>query len=129
MRERYAHGEPAKDAVRSGFSMAAPVVTAAALIMISVFAGFVFSHLAMIRPLGFALAFGVLFDAFIIRMTLIPAVMHLLGDKAWYLPKWLDRILPDVDVEGSKLNELLDSEESASDDDYDQDYTKENATV
>ena len=109
--------------------MAAPVVTAAALIMISVFAGFVFSHLAMIRPLGFALAFGVLFDAFIIRMTLIPAVMHLLGDKAWYLPKWLDRILPDVDVEGSKLNELLDSEESTADDDYDQDYTKENATV
>src|SRR5690606_9620974 len=99
MRERFAHGEPAKEAVRSGFSMAAPVVTAAALIMISVFAGFVFSHLAMIRPLGFALAFGVLFDAFIIRMTFIPAVMHLLGDKAWYLPKWLDKILPDVDVE------------------------------
>ncbi|WP_334122467.1 MMPL family transporter [Glutamicibacter sp.] len=129
MRERYAHGERAKDAVRSGFSMAAPVVTAAALIMISVFAGFVFSHLAMIRPLGFALAFGVLFDAFIIRMTLIPAVMHLLGDKAWYLPKWLDKILPDVDVEGSKLNELLDSEESSTDDDFDQDYTKENAPV
>jgi len=129
MRERYAHGERAKDAVRSGFSMAAPVVTAAALIMISVFAGFVFSHLSMIRPLGFALAFGVLFDAFIIRMTLIPAVMHLLGDKAWYLPKWLDKILPDVDVEGSKLNELLDSEESSTDDDFDQDYTKENAPV
>lgn len=129
MRERYAHGERAKDAVRSGFSMAAPVVTAAALIMISVFAGFVFSHLAMIRPLGFALAFGVLFDAFIVRMTLIPAVMHLLGDKAWYLPKWLDRILPDVDVEGSKLNELLDSDESIADDDFDQDYTKENAPV
>ena len=111
MRERFAHGEPAKDAVRSGFSMAAPVVTAAALIMISVFAGFVFSHLSMIRPLGFALAFGVLFDAFVVRMTLIPALMHLLGDKAWYLPKWLDRILPDVDVEGSKLNELLEAED------------------
>src|SRR5699024_7631432 len=61
MRERFVHGESARDAVRSGFSMTAPVVTAAALIMISVFAGFIFSHLAMIRPLGFALAFGVLF--------------------------------------------------------------------
>ncbi|MEG0212329.1 MAG: MMPL family transporter [Glutamicibacter sp.] len=129
MRERYAHGEPAKDAVRSGFSMAAPVVTAAALIMISVFAGFVFSHLAMIRPLGFALAFGVLFDAFIIRMTFIPAVMHLLGDKAWYLPKWLDKILPDVDVEGSKLNDMLDSGESTSADNSSQDQAKENAAV
>ncbi|WP_346922368.1 MMPL family transporter [Glutamicibacter creatinolyticus] len=107
MRERFVHGESARDAVRSGFSMTAPVVTAAALIMISVFAGFIFSHLAMIRPLGFALAFGVLFDAFVVRMTLIPAVMHLLGDKAWYLPKWLDRILPNVDVEGEGLTALL----------------------
>ncbi|MGO2053593.1 MAG: MMPL family transporter [Glutamicibacter sp.] len=108
MREHYAHGLSARDAVRSGFSMAAPVVTAAALIMIAVFAGFIFSHLSMIRPLGFALATGVLFDAFVVRMTLIPAIMHLLGDKAWYLPKWLDKILPDVDVEGAKLNEMLD---------------------
>ncbi|WP_159614414.1 MMPL family transporter [Glutamicibacter sp. JC586] len=129
MRERYAHGEPAKDAVRSGFSMAAPVVTAAALIMISVFAGFMFSHLAMLRPLGFALAFGVLFDAFIIRMTLIPAVMHLLGDKVWYLPKWLGKILPDVDVEGSKLNQMLESEDSGTDDGFDDDYTKERVSV
>lgn len=112
MRERFAHGEPARDAVRSGFSMAAPVVTAAALIMISVFAGFVFSHLTMIRPLGFALAVGVLFDAFVVRMTLIPALMHLLGDKAWYLPKWLDKVLPDVDVEGSKLNAMLEAEDN-----------------
>ncbi|MGP7812768.1 MMPL family transporter [Glutamicibacter soli] len=112
MRERFAHGEHARDAVRSGFSMAAPVVTAAALIMISVFAGFVFSHLSMIRPLGFALAVGVLFDAFVVRMTLIPALMHLLGDKAWYLPKWLDKILPDVDVEGSKLNAMLEAEDN-----------------
>lgn len=129
MRERYAHGERAKDAVRSGFSMAAPVVTAAALIMISVFAGFMFSHLAMLRPLGFALAFGVLFDAFIIRMTLIPAVMHLLGDKAWYLPKWLGKILPDVDVEGSKLNSMFDAEKNGSDQDFVQDGSKENASV
>jgi RND superfamily putative drug exporter len=89
--------------VRSGFSHAAAVVTAAAIIMVSVFAGFIFSHLNMVRPLGFAMAFGVLIDAFVVRMTIVPAVMYLLGEKAWWLPRWLDRILPDVDVEGAKL--------------------------
>ena len=103
MRESFAHGEDARSAVRSGFRHAAPVVTAAALIMASVFAGFVFSHLTMIRAIGFSLAVGVLVDAFVVRMTLTPAVMHLLGRHAWYLPRWLDRVLPDVDVEGAKL--------------------------
>ncbi|MFI8414404.1 MMPL family transporter [Paeniglutamicibacter gangotriensis] len=106
MRESFAHGQPARAAVRSGFAHSAPVVTAAALIMTSVFAGFVFSHLTMIRAIGFALAIGVLFDAFIVRMTLTPALMHLLGRHAWYIPRWLDRILPDVDVEGSKIAAL-----------------------
>ncbi|MEC5190422.1 MULTISPECIES: MMPL family transporter [unclassified Arthrobacter] len=103
MRESYMHGEPAKRAVRSGFSHAAAVVTAAAIIMVSVFSGFIFSHLNMVRPLGFAMAFGVLIDAFVVRMTIVPAVMYLLGEKAWWLPRWLDKILPDVDVEGAKL--------------------------
>ncbi|WP_411733249.1 MMPL family transporter [Paeniglutamicibacter sp.] len=103
MRESFAHGQRARAAVRSGFAHAAPVVTAAALIMTAVFAGFVFSHLTMIRAIGFSLAIGVLFDAFIVRMTLTPAIMHLLGHRAWYIPRWLDRILPDVDVEGSKI--------------------------
>ena len=79
------------------------VVTAAAIIMISVFAGFVFSHDAMIRPIGFGLSFGVLLDAFVVRLLLMPALMHLLGDAAWRLPRWLDRIMPDVDVEGAQL--------------------------
>ncbi|MDR2256394.1 MAG: MMPL family transporter [Arthrobacter sp.] len=103
MREAYAHGADPREAVKAGFRSSAPVVTAAALIMTSVFAGFIFSHLAMIRPIGFALAVGVLADAFVVRMTLTPAVMTLLGKHAWYIPKWLDRILPDVDVEGAKL--------------------------
>ncbi|WP_426998685.1 MMPL family transporter [Pseudarthrobacter sp. N5] len=103
MRESYMHGESAKHAVRTGFSHASAVVTAAAIIMVSVFAGFIFSHLTMVRPLGFAMAFGVLVDAFVVRMTIVPAVMYLLGSKAWWLPKWLDRLLPDVDVEGAKL--------------------------
>ncbi|SEE62295.1 putative drug exporter of the RND superfamily [Arthrobacter alpinus] len=106
MREAYAHGQSAKQAVRTGFKHAAPVVTAAAIIMISVFSGFIFSHLTMVRPLGFALAFGVLVDAFVVRMTIVPAAMHLLGKSAWWIPKWLDKILPDVDVEGAKLASL-----------------------
>ncbi|HET7138732.1 MAG TPA: MMPL family transporter [Arthrobacter sp.] len=106
MRESYMHGAPAKKAVRIGFSHAGAVVTAAAIIMVSVFAGFIFSHLTMVRPLGFAMAFGVLLDAFVVRMTIVPAVMYLLGEGTWWLPKWLDRILPDVDVEGARLERL-----------------------
>ncbi|HJX78643.1 MMPL family transporter [Glutamicibacter sp.] len=103
MREAYAHGAQARLAVVQGVRAGRAVVSAAAIIMISVFGGFVFSHSAMIRPIGFALAFGVLVDAFVVRMLLIPALMHLAGDKAWWLPKWLNRILPDIDVEGASL--------------------------
>lgn len=103
MREAFAHGAPARLAVRQGLHAGRTVVAAAAIIMISVFGGFIFSHTAMIRSLGFGLAFGVLADAFLVRMLLIPAVMHLLGRSAWWLPAWLDRILPNVDVEGAAL--------------------------
>ncbi|MGV8859299.1 MMPL family transporter [Rhodoglobus sp.] len=103
MREAYVHGVPAKAAVMSGLRSGRAVVTAAAIIMIAVFGGFVFSHLAMVRPIGFGLAIGVLFDAFVVRMLLIPSLMHLLGASAWWLPKWLDRIIPSVDVEGAAL--------------------------
>ncbi|MFK5635056.1 MMPL family transporter [Ornithinimicrobium sp. LYQ103] len=103
MREAHVHGTDARRAVVTGFNHSARVVTAAAIIMISVFGGFVWAHLAMIRPIGLGLAVGVLVDAFLVRMTLTPAVMSLLGERAWYLPRWLDRLLPDVDVEGSAL--------------------------
>ncbi|MCD5310560.1 MMPL family transporter [Kineosporia babensis] len=103
MREAYAHGAAARVAVRRGFIAGRSVVTAAAIIMISVFAGFIFSHDTTIKPIGFGLAFGVLLDAFVVRMLIIPAAMHLLGDQAWWLPKWMDRIIPDIDVEGAKL--------------------------
>jgi RND superfamily putative drug exporter len=79
------------------------VVIAAAIIMIAVFGGFIFSNSAIITSLGFGLSFGVLADAFLVRMLLIPAVMHLLGRSAWWIPKWLDRLLPNVDVEGAAL--------------------------
>lgn len=103
MREAHAHGADSRTAVRTGFTHGAKVVLAAALIMAAVFAGFVFAHLTMIRPIGFALAVGVLVDALIVRMTLTPAVLHLLGDAAWWMPRWLDRVLPDLDVEGTAL--------------------------
>jgi RND superfamily putative drug exporter len=103
MREAYAHGSSARLAVQRGVQAGRSVVIAAALIMISVFAGFIFADSGLIKAFGFALSFGVLVDAFIVRLLLIPAVMHLLGDAAWWLPKWLDRILPDIDVEGSAL--------------------------
>jgi RND superfamily putative drug exporter len=103
MREAYAHGAPARTAVVLGFKAGRAVVTAAAIIMVSVFGGFVFSESAMIRPIGFALAFGVLVDAFVVRMVILPGVMHLLGDRAWWLPRWLDRLIPNVDVEGASL--------------------------
>jgi len=103
MREAFVHGIPARKAVVAGVRGGRAVVTAAAIIMASVFGGFVFSHLGMVRPLGFGLAIGVLFDAFVVRMVLVPALMHLFGDAAWWLPRWLDRLMPDVDVEGAAL--------------------------
>ncbi|MFT4307020.1 MAG: MMPL family transporter [Microbacterium sp.] len=103
MREAYAHGMAARSAVVAGLRGGRAVVTAAAIIMVSVFGGFVFSELSMIRPLGFGMAIGVLFDAFVVRMVLTPALLHLFGNAAWWLPRWLDRILPDVDVEGAAL--------------------------
>ncbi|MEU0582463.1 MMPL family transporter [Streptomyces sp. NPDC006132] len=104
MREAYVHGETAARAVVSGFRHSARVVVAAALIMIAVFAGFIGESDSMIKMIGFGLASAVLFDAFVVRMAIVPAVLALLGDKAWWLPKWLDRLLPRVDVEGEALS-------------------------
>ncbi|WP_184502901.1 MMPL family transporter [Streptomyces botrytidirepellens] len=104
MREAYVHGERPGRAVTSGFRHSARVVVAAALIMIAVFAGFVGESDSMIKMVGFGLASAVLFDAFVVRMAIVPAVLALLGDRAWWLPKWLDRLLPNVDVEGEALS-------------------------
>ena len=103
IREAYVHGKSPKDAINYGIHLSRAVVVAAALIMITVFGGFAFNHLALVRPIGFGLAMGVLIDAFLVRLILVPAVMSLLGKSAWWLPKWLDKILPNVDVEGSSL--------------------------
>ncbi|MFD8027968.1 MMPL family transporter [Streptomyces sp. NPDC002387] len=103
MREAHVHGENPGQAIVTGFRHGARVVTAAAVIMIAVFSGFIGSSESMIKMIGFGLAIAVFFDAFVVRMALVPAVLALLGGKAWWLPKWLDRVLPNVDVEGEGL--------------------------
>lgn len=103
MREAYAHGAPARLAVAQGFRAGRTVVIAAALIMVAVFGGFITSESVIIKSMGLGLSLGVLFDAFVVRMLLVPALMHLLGRSAWWLPRWLDRIIPNVDVEGAAL--------------------------
>lgn len=103
MREAFVHGAPARVAVQRGFRAGKSVVIAAGLIMVAVFSGFVSSESTIIRSLGFGLAFGILVDAFVVRLLLMPALMHLLGRAAWWFPRWLDRVVPDVDVEGAGL--------------------------
>ncbi|WP_349862968.1 efflux RND transporter permease subunit [Leifsonia sp. WHRI 6310E] len=107
IREDYVHGGNARRAIQSGFVGSAKVVTAAAIIMISVFAAFVPEGDTSIKPIALGLAVGVFVDAFIVRMTLVPAILQLLGDKAWWMPRWLDRILPSFDVEGDGLQKEL----------------------
>ncbi|WP_432972378.1 MMPL family transporter [Dactylosporangium sp. CA-233914] len=109
-REEYVHGAAPDDAIVTGMRHGARVVTAAALIMISVFAGFIFTDQDIIKSLGFGLAFGVAIDAFLVRMTIVPAVLSLLGRSAWWLPRWLNRLLPNVDVEGEGLTRKLAAE-------------------
>ncbi|MFC9468643.1 MMPL family transporter, partial [Streptomyces coelicoflavus] len=103
MREAYVHGRSPRESVVSGFEHSARVVTAAAVVMISVFAAFLGSEEQILKTIGFGLAAAVLFDAFVVRMTLVPAVLALLGRSAWRLPRWLDRLVPDLDVEGERL--------------------------
>nr|WP_211160413.1 MMPL family transporter [Microbacterium sp. MF43] len=120
MREDYVHArrgaashptrsdrDIAVGAVRSGFTASARVVTAAAVIMIAVFAAFVPEGDSSIKPIALGLAVGIAVDAFLVRMTLVPAVMALLGDKAWWMPRWLERALPHFDIEGEAVEREL----------------------
>ncbi|MGL5865871.1 MAG: MMPL family transporter [Dermatophilaceae bacterium] len=103
IREEHAAGATPLEAIRAGFAHSGRVVVAAALIMIAVFGGFVLSSDPVIQSVGFALAVGVAVDAFLVRMVVVPALLALLGRRAWSLPAWLDRRLPSVDVEGAHL--------------------------
>ncbi|WP_375790602.1 MMPL family transporter [Actinoplanes lutulentus] len=103
IKEAFTHHDDARQAITDGMRDSARVVTAAGLIMTAVFAAFIFGGDATIMAIGFALAVGVAVDAFIVRMTLVPAVLHLLGRSAWWMPQWLQRVLPNVDIEGTQL--------------------------
>jgi RND superfamily putative drug exporter len=103
MRESYVRTGEALESTVTGFQASARVVTAAGLIMIAVFSGFILDDDVVIKSIGFALAFGVLVDAFFVRMTLVPAVLALLDRRAWWLPPWMDRRMPNLDIEGEKL--------------------------
>ncbi|MBK3570637.1 MMPL family transporter [Streptomyces sp. MBT62] len=103
MREAYVHGDRPAQAIATGFRYSARVVVAAALIMMAVFSGFIGAGESMIKMIGFGLAAAVLLDAFVVRMAIVPAVLALLGRAAWWLPGWLDRLLPNIDVEGEAL--------------------------
>jgi RND superfamily putative drug exporter len=104
MREHFVRTGRAKEAVVEGYSQSGRVVIAAATIMIAVFGAFVLDPDPILKSIGLALAFGVLADAFIVRLTLVPAVMALLGKAAWWMPKRLDRVVPNLDVEGESLH-------------------------
>jgi RND superfamily putative drug exporter len=115
IREAYVHGQRPGEAIVSGFNHSARVVVAAALIMMAVFSGFVGAGETFIKMIGFGMAIAVLFDAFVVRMTIVPAALALLGDRAWWLPRWLDRILPRVDIEGQTLTHSPATVPSAAD--------------
>jgi RND superfamily putative drug exporter len=105
MREEFVKTGNARSAVEHGFANAARVVVAAALIMFFVFFAFVPEGSGAIKPIALGLAAGITFDAFLVRLTLVPAVMTLLGRAAWWMPTWLARLLPNVDIEGEQLRE------------------------
>jgi RND superfamily putative drug exporter len=107
MRESYLRTQQAIPSVIEGFSASSRVVTAAAIIMFSVFASFISGDDLVVKSFGAVLAFGVLIDAFLVRMTLVPAVLAMVRDRAWHFPGWLDRHVPDLDVEGEQLIEQL----------------------
>ncbi|HEX5979636.1 MAG TPA: MMPL family transporter, partial [Thermoleophilaceae bacterium] len=107
IREAYVRSGNPREAIVTGFGQSGRVVTAAAIIMVAVFGAFLLDPDPVIKSIGLSLAFGVLADAFIVRLTLVPAVMALLGRSAWKLPRRMERVLPDVDIEGEQLLERL----------------------
>ena len=110
--EAHSKGHSPTHAVLAGFRRSAPVVVAAAFIMAGVFAGFAFSGDATIGTIGMALTVGVLVDALVVRMVIMPAALTLLGRGAWWMPRWMQRIVPNVDAEGHALDSFLDADDA-----------------
>ncbi len=113
VREEYVHTGDPQGAVLTGLASSARVITAAALIMVSVFGAFVLGDDPIIKMFGVGLSVAVLLDATIVRMVIVPATLSLFDERAWWLPGWLDRLLPDVDIEGARLLEHLSERDAA----------------
>ena len=111
VKEEYDRGSANDKAVADGLASTARVITAAAAIMVVVFGSFILGDATTIKLFGLGLATAILVDATVVRMVLVPATMELLGDRNWWLPKWLDRILPKVDIEGHDEELLVDMRE------------------
>jgi RND superfamily putative drug exporter len=114
IKEEYDRTKNNATAVADGLAVTARVITAAALIMFCVFAAFALGDDRQLKLFGLGLAIAVLLDATIVRMLLVPATMELLGDRNWWIPKWLDRLLPNIDVEGHAHHEPVALEATAS---------------
>jgi RND superfamily putative drug exporter len=99
IREEHVHGLNTRDAVEHGIAAIGRVVVAAAVIMGTVFAAFILTSDRISKEFGLLLAVAILTDALLVRMTLVPSFLTLLGEKSWYMPRWLDRLLPNVTIE------------------------------
>jgi RND superfamily putative drug exporter len=107
IKEDYTKNGDARRAVQRGTGLSARVVTAAALIMFSIFVAFMFTTDPTIKAIGFSFAAGVFLDAFVVRLTLVPAIMAIIGSRIWYHPQWFARHIPDPDIEGQRLEHSL----------------------
>ena len=107
IKEEYSKNGDARRAVQRGTGLSARVVTAAALIMFSIFVAFMFTNDPTIKAIGFSFAVGVFLNAFVVRLTLVPATMAIIGAKLWYHPRWFARYVPDPDIEGQRLEHEL----------------------
>jgi RND superfamily putative drug exporter len=104
VKEEYDRTGDNASAVADGLAATARVITAAALIMVFVFGSFVLGYDRQLKLFGLGLSVAVFIDATIVRMVLVPATMELLGDRNWWIPAWLNRLLPKIDVEGKKID-------------------------
>jgi putative drug exporter of the RND superfamily len=100
IREEYVRTGNNAEAVAHGMARTGRVISAAAAIMVTVFGAFILSDQVLVKVIGIGLSVAVLLDATVVRMVLVPSTMELLGDRNWWLPAWLDRLLPHVDIEG-----------------------------
>jgi RND superfamily putative drug exporter len=105
IKEHFTKTDDAREAVRYGAGVSVRVVTAAALIMFSIFVAFMTTNNVAVKPIAFSFAVGVLIDAFVVRLTLVPAFMAIVGRKLWYHPRWFEKHVPDPDIEGQRLEE------------------------